>query len=157
MKRAFCWYVYRSCSANSYWERLANVNAQLLELQCRPKGLIHFLTLCRATDLYPKLAFWLWLLITHKQRSFCMDTPYFLKVYEEVFFFFLERCSCWGSHFPQFSLISSHSETCNWIRRFGPDTRTFFRLNIKKQSNVFSNSRKRNVNGNAVHFWIQTL
>ena len=35
--------------------------------------------------------------------------------------------------FPQFSLISSHSETCNWIRRFGPDTRTFFRLNIKKK------------------------
>ena len=29
-----------------------------------------------------------------------------------------ERCSCWGSHFPQFSLISSHSDTCNWIRRF---------------------------------------
>ena len=31
-----------------------------------------------------------------------------------------------GQSFPQFSLISSHSETCNWIRRFGPDTRTFF-------------------------------
>ena len=41
------------------------------------------------------------------------------------------------------------------IRRFGPDTRAFFRLNIKEQLKGFSNSRKRNVNGNGLHFWTQ--
>ena len=36
--------------------------------------------------------------------------------------------------FPQFSLISSHSETCNWIRRFGPDSRTIFKNILERCS-----------------------
>ena len=41
------------------------------------------------------------------------------------FFFFFWMMFLLGESFPQFSLLSSHSETCNWIRRFGPDTRAF--------------------------------
>ena len=55
-------------------------------------------------------------------------------------FFSFFYCWWWCAiiFFPQFSLLSSHSETCNWIRRFGPDTTTFFRLNIKnKQQRLF--------------------
>ena len=39
MKRAFCWYVYHCGRVSSYWERCANVNAKLLELQWSTKGL----------------------------------------------------------------------------------------------------------------------
>ena len=44
MKRAFCWYVYRSCSANSYWERLAKREcpASWTSVQAQRVNLIHF-------------------------------------------------------------------------------------------------------------------